>query len=459
MESIGLNNYNGYKILIELLAIKVYDEKFNEILNFYITEQEENSIKAGNYDENFLERIYNLFKKAKKEYKKVLSKTITEINKNSQGKFIGLKNNYMKLLMYTIKEFQDYNIVESSNGSFNQIIFHNFAKYFSKMEQNQFVTPIQIIDFLVYIINPKVDDTICDPCSGIADFLVMSHRYCKEGMSDEQLYGIDIDPDIIVLSQFNLILNGDGNANLEGGYDSLLYKFKEDSGMIKLDPKYNKNGNWDYFPNASDKLEKFSIVLTNPPFGKGRALEIGKQLTKSEAEMYELYNKYQQQGKSEKTKIDKGVLFLENAVRILDENGRMGIVLSNSIVSIDTWKFVREWLLDNLRIVALFDLPENIFGEAGVNTNLIVGYKPKNKDILKEDYEIFIKDIKNVGYEKKSKKRNVVFVDKFKFDMKTFERQKDKEGNYIINEDFTETLKEFKEWAKSQEKTIKDLFL
>lgn len=44
---------------------------------------------------------------------------------------------------------------------------------------------------------------------------------------------------------------------------------------------------------------------------------------------YELWNRYKQ------TKIDMGVIFLENAFRVLKENGRMAIVLSNSIASID----------------------------------------------------------------------------------------------------------------------------
>ena len=42
--------------------------------------------------------------------------------------------------------------------------------------------------------------------------------------------------------------------------------------------------------------------------------------------------------------IDLGLVFLENAYRILKENGRMGIILSNSIASVDRWNTAREWL-------------------------------------------------------------------------------------------------------------------
>src|SRR5690606_2117000 len=81
---------------------------------------------------------------------------------------------------------------------------------------------------------------------------------------------------------------------------------------------------------------------------------------------YELWHLYSNKGekqpagkkkKAEKqaSKIDLGVVFLENAYRILKENGRMGIVLSNSIASIDTHKIARKWLMDKMRIVAIFD--------------------------------------------------------------------------------------------------------
>lgn len=106
-------------------------------------------------------------------------------------------------------------------------------------------------------------------------------------------------------------------------------------------------------------------------------------------------------------KIDLGVIFLENAYRILRENGRIGIVLSNSIASIDTHKQARKWLIEKMRIVAIFDLPANVFGETGVNTSVIVAYKPIEKELKKlkeQNYQVFTKDIQNVGYEVKTKK-------------------------------------------------------
>ena len=164
----------------------------------------------------------------------------------------------------------------------------------------------------------------------------------------------------------------------------------------------------------------------------------------------------------EASKIDLGVVFLENAYRILNENGRLGIVLSNSIASIDSHRIARQWLMDKMRIVALFDMPANVFAETGVNTTIIVAYKPSDKELkrLKEqNYDVFVRDIRKVGYEVKTSKRVKFFESKYKINYETFETEIDKDGNPILDEDFTQTVADFRQWCMSQEKTLQDLFI
>lgn len=77
----------------------------------------------------------------------------------------------------------------------------------------------------------------------------------------------------------------------------------------------------------------------------------------------------------------------------LKENGIVGIVLSSSIAGIDTHIKVREWLMQKMRIVALFDLPSNTFAETGVNVTILVAYKPKKEELIKlrqNNYQIFV---------------------------------------------------------------------
>lgn len=261
-----------------------------------------------------------------------------------------------------------------------------------------------------------------------------------------------------MLATLNMLLNGDGNAKIIAqvdGLGSLYTKFDQTGEPIQLVPSTNKNGDWDNRPD-NKVLKKFDVVLTNPPFGEDRAFVPTTELAKEVIQCYELWNQYGQ------GKIDLGIAFLENAYHILKENGRMGIVLSNSIASIDSHQIARKWLMDKMRIVALFDMPANVFAETGVNTTIIVAYKPKPvelKRLQEKGYEIFVRDIHKVGYEVKTSKRVKYFAQTYKINYETFETEIDKEGNPVIDEDFTSAVADFKQWCLRQEKTLQDLFI
>jgi type I restriction enzyme M protein len=205
----------------------------------------------------------------------------------------------------------------------------------------------------VNIVNPRNGESVIDPTVGIADFLSVSYVNSNSKLDDNNIYGIDIDPQMIMLATLNMLLNGDGNAKLKAqpGQGSILHKYDHKGEIMELVPQLNKGGNWD---NRKDnrRLKKFDVVLTNPPFGEDRAWRPDPKTDEVEiAECYELWN-VARAGDW----IDKGLVFLENAYRILAENGRMGIVLSNSIASIERWQNARRWFMDKMRIVAIFDL-------------------------------------------------------------------------------------------------------
>jgi type I restriction enzyme M protein len=276
-------------------------------------------------------------------------------------------------------------------------------------------------------------------------------------MNDKNIFGVDNDNQMVRLAQLNMLLNGDGRSTLkfQSGTGSISHKFNTDNELYSLLPEIHKSGNWEK-TNDYTKLKKFDIVLTNPPFGEDRAFEPKDAKEKELIECYELWNLYGGR------KIDLGVVFLENAYRILKENGRMGIVLSNSIASIDTHKQARKWLMDKMRIVAIFDLPANVFGETGVNTSVIVAYKPKEKELAKlkeQNYQVFFRGIDKVGYEVKTSKRVKFFSPIYKVNYENFETVIDEEGRVVLDEEFTDTIQHFKEWCKGQEEALKELFI
>jgi type I restriction enzyme M protein len=64
-----------------------------------------------------------------------------------------------------------------------------------------------------------------------------------------------------------------------------------------------------------------------------------------------------------------------------------------------------------------------------------------------------------VGYEKRTSKRNVFFNSVYRMDETTFEVMTDAEGHPILDEDFTQTIVDFRQWALGQEETLQRLFL
>ena len=454
----SLFNEEGYLLLIQLLALKIFDEneseKYGQELKFHISEHEMlvNGDLLKSDTRIFIERLKSIYKSAKKQYKNILSENKIDWN-NSR---------HIRVAQTIVQEFQRYSFTKSSRGDLYQLVFYNFATKFKKEENAQFLTPIPIIDFVVSLVNPKRTETICDPCCGIADFLSVSYANSDFKLKDNNLFGLDNDYNMTVLAQLNMLLNGDGNANIHYVEDkgSIDHKLLDDGKIIALDENYHLSGNWDNRPDGTE-LMKYDVVLTNPPFGKGRNLDLKKSEDLRVAKFYETYEKYIET--NPKDGLDLGVVFLENAVRSIKENGRFGIVLSNSIASNKSFEFAREWLLHQVRIVALIDLPPNIFAETGVNTTIIIGYKPPKSELenlIKDDYSVFVREVANVGYTKKTLNRNVIFENDYKLNPKTFETIINSEtGENLLNEDFSEIISDFREWCLLQEDTLRTKFL
>jgi len=454
LDKMGMVNQKGFEILIQILSLKIFDEKRNEhnthrFLDFYLAENEKSFASLADEGvQSLITRIKNLRHEASGDYYRILSDETLDFRNEK----------HVHVLIEVIRQFQDYSFVRSQKTDLYQMVFYKFAGEFAKDQHAQFVTPLPMIEFLVNIVNPRNGESVIDPTVGIADFLSVSYVNSNSKLDDKNIFGIDIDEQMVMLATLNMLLNGDGNAKIIAqvdGLGSLYTKFDQTGEPIQLVPSTNKNGDWDNRPD-NKVLKKFDVVLTNPPFGEDRAFVPTTELAKEVIQCYELWNKYGQ------GKIDLGIAFLENAYHILKENGRMGIVLSNSIASIDSHQIARQWLMEKMRIVALFDMPANVFAETGVNTTIIVAYKPKDVELerlKRKGYEIFVRDIHKVGYEVKTSKRVKYFAQTYKINYETFETEIDKEGNPVIDEDFTSAVADFKQWCLRQEKTLQDLFI
>ncbi len=452
------------ELIIEFLTLKVFDEKRSKkdncYLEFYIKNEEKR--KDGLAEKSFRERINNLYESAQKEYAKVLGgqKRLFSYDSNLRPS----KSNDEKFLVALVEIFQKRAILKAKNESFNQIIFNNFGSEKQKADKGQFFTPIPVVKNMIKMLNPIKGEELCDPCCGICDFPAMAFRHSHRNEPDfppnaNNFYGFDLEGSNLKLAELNLVLNGDGGAVLHQ-MNSLSQKLLQDETVMKQGEFTLKNYNpisWENLYDTDKNIKKFKIIATNPPFGKGRDLKI----TSDNKSMIELYETYKEKlgldskgNKKYPKSMDMGVLFLENAYKCLEDGGRMAIVLSNSIASIKEWQNIRKWFIERVRIVGTFDLPSNTFGETGVATTVIIAYKPKmsEKHLLDADYEVFVKEVVNIGYEVKTVKRSVHFAPQYVINEETFEKED------TLLEDFSNLQQEWKVFLQRQEEEIKNAF-
>ena len=79
----------------------------------------------------------------------------------------------------------------------------------------------------------------------------------------------------------------------------------------------------------------------------------------------------------------------------------MAIVLPEHILKGKSTLFVREWLYEVANIKAIFFFPEEAFTPYGamVKTCLCILQKLKPGEVPSNDYETFLCDVENLGYE------------------------------------------------------------
>lgn len=467
LDATSLQAETGYRMVIEALAMKIFDEKRSQTsgsaLDFYLDAGEEPipgqrvSGQAG----AFAQRMRSLHSAAQQEYASILMSSVVNWSNSA----------HVRVIAEVVKGFQDVSFSLSTHSDLYQLVFYNFAGPLSKVAQAQFMTPIGVIEFMVNVVNTQQGEKIIDPTMGIADFLAVAYsRALHTGtpLDDGDLYGVDNDASMVMLATLNMLLNGDGNAHLfhVGDTGSLDNKLAVDAAanrveVFRLDPVGDASGDWEQAPGSGFALQHFDVVLTNPPFGDQRALRMNEPGSGARnREIAGLYEVYSQVGGNQ---IDKGLLFLENAVRILDTNARYGIILSTAIASVGDYESARVWLMENTRVVALFDMPENMFAETGVPTTIIVGYRPSASrlaELKASDYQVFTKEIDRIGFTKVTRSRVTYLTPKYLVDPHTGLVQHDTAtGLALLDEEFSSVLTEFRNWAMTQEPELRGGFV
>ena len=208
----------------------------------------------------------------------------------------------------------------------------------------QFRTPRHIIRMMVDMVQPTKEDTICDPSSGTAGFLVSAGEFLHENHPDwfhektfrehfnnEMFSGVEFDNTMLRIGAMNLQLHGIESPNLIGK-DALSEA------------------------NA-DIREQFSLILANPPFKGSLDYDaVEGSLLKTVA--------------TKKTEL----LFLALMLRMLKTGGRCAVIIPDGVLfgSSNAHKQIRKEIIANNKLDAIVSMPSGVFKPyAGVSTAVL----------------------------------------------------------------------------------------
>jgi type I restriction enzyme M protein len=395
--------------LINIIFCKIYDERFtepNEIVTF----------RAG-VDEgvkDVKDRILDLFNKVKRKYKEVLD----------ESDVINLDD---KSIVYVVGELQNYCLIEAERDVVADA-FEVFIGHALKGGQGQFFTPRNVIKMMVDILNPDDEDLIIDPACGSGGFLIEALRHVwrkldaegekyhwnKINLQEEKMEvalnkirGIDKDYFLSKVAKAYMAIIGDGKSGI----------FCEDS--------LEKPQNWKDKARLKIDMGKFSVLLTNPPFGSKIPVRGEEKLKQFElGHKWKLNKKTAEWEKGKlKDKESPQILFIERCLQLLRSGGRMAIVLPDGIYGNNRLGYIRSYLLKKARLVAVIDVPiETFMPNTSTKTSILILQKLKESKIPK-DYSVFMASAETCGH--------------------------DRRGNFKEDDDIAKIPDEFKKWAKS----------
>lgn len=228
-----------------------------------------------------------------------------------------------------------------------------------KSGAGQYFTPRALISAIVDVVDPKITETVADPCCGTAGFLLAAYEHMRTQSRDVEkqrflknyaLFGADNTDLVVTLASMNLYLH--------------------DIGVNKSPIVYQ-----DSLIDTSDHL--YQVVMTNPPFGTRPQGSVDVSANRPEFI---------------KTS-DNQVNFLQHIMSIVKTGGRVGVVLPDSILTDgDSTKKVRDKLLKDFNLHTILRLPTGIFYANTVKTNVLFFEKGEpTRDIWVYDYRTGIK--------------------------------------------------------------------
>ena len=275
---------------------------------------------------------------------------------------------------------------------------------FFRGDFGQFFTPRPIVKFIVDTLPITKNSLILDTSCGSGGFLLhaldkvrkqandyyeentIKHHSYWHNFAEKNLFGIEINEQIARVAKMNMILHDDGHTNIVScdgllPVDDIKEKDENDVDITLQQGIYSRTN------NNNLKINHFDYIITNPPFGSTI-----KQVEQAYASSYKIFHKEIDWLEPDSKRVQRPnqsteVLFIEQCYEFLKEGGYLAIVIPDGILTNSSMQYVRDFLEEMFRIVAVISMPQTAFQATGAGVKTSVLFLKKHTDTSNRRYK------------------------------------------------------------------------
>ena len=351
---------------------------------------------TGQTDAELKSKVQTLFRQAMEQWPGVFTPNAT----------FELSDSHLAVCVSSLQDVKLFN----SNLQVVDEAFEYLVNKSSKGEKGQYFTPRHVIDMCVQMLNPHRGEYMIDTASGSCGFPVHTifqltgQLFTNAGITEQdkqdalRVFGIDFDEKTVRVARTLNLIAGDGETNVLH-LNTLDYE--------RWDDKVEKDRYWiRTYSRGFERMEalraepgqnqrfNFDILMANPPFaGDIKESRIVHQYQLG----FESNNPLGVKGSKARRSVGRDVLFIERNLDFLKPGGRMAIVLPQGRFNNVSDKYIREFIGQQARILAVVGLHQNTFKpHSGTKTSVLFLQKWNDNSELGplcpwvEDYPIFM---------------------------------------------------------------------
>ena len=400
----GTDDNDIFSSLVNIILAKIQDETEKEEgqkYDFQIFESKDGESFETN--EELFERINSLYRRALKE-----RLNITDENKLKKAYVIDENKFSLNKLKFAVSQLERFSFVEGKNSMNGKDIlgefFEGIIREGFKQTKGQFFTHINIVRFLLWglqidklaiekVNNEQTLPYVIDPSAGSGTFLIEYMKFITENVkrrfrnkiktthniekkmfdwfypdnfenrwAEEYIYGSDINFNLGTATKVNMILHGDGSANIFVKDGLLPFRFYDNLLSVSNPSKVYKE---------KEVNEQFDVIITNPPF----SVDLDNDTKKNVKQEFLFGDKKNSEN-----------LFIERFYQLLKPKGRLGVVLPESVFDTTENKYIRLFIYKYFNVKAVVSLPQLTFEPyTSTKTSLLFAQKKTALEIEKWD--------------------------------------------------------------------------